>query len=186
MANIFTLDKIDDFTEQINIDELYEYKKNNDLNKLALFQKILNRVHVRIKTTSRQKKNENFCWYIIPEIMIGVPKYDQGECIAYIMDKLKENGFLVRYFHPNTVLISWQHWVPSYVRDEIKKKTGLVINEYGEKQSAEETQNPDKQIVSVQNNIVLNTKENVNKPSKQFTPIQSYKPSGNLINLVHL
>ena len=186
MANIFTLDKIDDFTEQINIDELYEYKKNNDLNKLALFQKILNRVHVRIKTTSRQKKNENFCWYIIPEIMIGVPKYDQGECIAYIMDKLKENGFLVRYFHPNTVLISWQHWVPSYVRDEIKKKTGLVINEYGEKQAETEIQNPEKQIVSVQNNIVLNTKENVNKPSKQFTPIQSYKPSGNLINLVNL
>jgi len=198
MANIFTLEKIDDFTEQINIDELYEYKKNNDLNKLALFQKILNRVHVRIKTTSRQKKNENFCWYIIPEIMIGVPKYDQGECIAYIMDKLKENGFLVRYFHPNTVLISWQHWVPSYVRDEIKKKTGIVINEYGEKQSDgkqsdgkqsdgkqsdTETQNPDKQIVSVQNNIVLNTKENVNKTSKQFTPIQSYKPSGNLVHL---
>ena len=41
MANIFTLENITDFSEKINIDELYDYKKANDLNKLALFQKIL-------------------------------------------------------------------------------------------------------------------------------------------------
>jgi hypothetical protein len=175
MANIFTLENIDDFTEKINIDELYDYKKNNDLNKLALFQKVLNRVHVRIKTTSKQKKNEHFCWYVVPEVMIGVPKYDQAECIAYIMDKLQENGFLVRYFHPNTILITWNHWVPSYVRTELKKKTGLVINEYGEKIE----ENNDSGF-SQNNDLVLNVKENKN--SKKFTPINSYKPTGNLFN----
>ena len=133
MANIFTLEKFDNFSEKINIDDLYETKKQNDLNRLALFQKILNRIHIRIKLTSKQKKNEQFCWYVIPEVIIGVPKYDQGECIAYIMDKLKENSFMVRYFHPNMILISWHHWVPSYVRNELKKKTGIVINEYGER-----------------------------------------------------
>jgi hypothetical protein len=49
------------------------------------------------------------------------------------MDTLQTNGFQVRYFHPNTIFISWNHWVPSYVRNEIKKKTGIVVNEYGEK-----------------------------------------------------
>jgi hypothetical protein len=29
-------------------------------------------------------------------------------------------------------MISWNHWVPSYVRDEIKKKTGKQVNCYGE------------------------------------------------------
>ena len=175
MANIFTLENRDDFSEKINIDELYDYKKNNDLNKLALFQKVLNRVHVRIKTTSKQKKNEHFCWYVIPEVMIGVPKYDQAECIAYIMDKLQENGFLVRYFHPNIILITWNHWVPSYVRTELKKKTGIVINEYGEKID----ENNDSGF-SQNNDLVLNVKENKN--SKKFTPINSYKPTGNLFN----
>jgi hypothetical protein len=102
MTNIFVLDSIHDFSERINIDELYDGKKAKDLNKLALFQKILNRVHVRIKTTSKQKTNETFCWFIVPEVIIGVPKYDQAECIAYILDKLQENGFKVQYFHPNT------------------------------------------------------------------------------------
>ena len=175
MANIFTLENITDFSEKINIDELYDYKKANDLNKLALFQKILNRVHVRIKACSKQKR-EQFCWYVVPEIIIGVPKYDQADCIAFIMDKLQENGFLVRYFDPNTLLISWNHWVPSYVRTEIKKKTGIVINEYGEKIE----ENID---LPLNTNVMLNTKDNINlKNTKKFTPIQSYKPTGDIFN----
>ena len=108
-------------------------KLQYDLGKLELFNKILNRIHVRIKNTSRQKIDEQFCWFVVPEIIIGVPKYDQPACIAYLIDKLKNNGFNVRYIHPNTLFISWLHWVPSYVREELKKKTGLTINEYGQK-----------------------------------------------------
>ena len=109
MANIFTLENIEDFSEKINIDELYEKKHQYDLQKLELFNKILNRIHVRIKTTSKQKMNEPFCWYVVPEIIIGVPKYDQGACIAYIMDKLINNGFVVKYVHPNALFICWNH-----------------------------------------------------------------------------
>lgn len=100
-------------------------KQQMDLNKLELFNKILNRIHVKIKTISRQKIDEQFCWYVVPEIIIGVPKYDQGTLIAYLIDKLKTNGFIVRYYHPNTIFICWKHWVPSYVRNEIKSKLGL-------------------------------------------------------------
>ena len=131
MSSIFTLENISDFSEKINIDELYERKKQYDLNKLDLYNKILNRIHVRIKTTARQKIDEQFCWFIVPEVILGVPKYDQGACIAYLLDKLKENGFDVHYIHPNTLFISWKSWVPTYVRTELKKKTGIVIDEYG-------------------------------------------------------
>lgn len=181
MANIFTLENIDNFSEKINIDDLYESKKNNDLNQLALFQKILNRVHVRIRTTSKQKKNEPYCWYIIPEVIIGVPKYDQAACIAYIMDKLQENGFNIRYFHPNTLLISWNHWVPTYIRNEIKKKTGMIINEYGQKID-ESKEKEDLKLIYDSNELVLNTKDSIPvKSTKKFTPITAYKPSGNLV-----
>ena len=60
MSSIFTIDNLEDFSEKINIDELYEKKRQQDLNKLALFNKILNRVHVRIRTVSRQKVDEQF------------------------------------------------------------------------------------------------------------------------------
>ena len=129
MASIFTLENIEDFSEKLNIDELYEKKRLQDLNKLALFNKILNRIHVRIKTVSRQKIDEQFCWFLVPEIIIGVPKYDQAACIAYLINKLKNNGFNVRYIHPNMLFISWIHWIPSYVRSELKKKTRINIDE---------------------------------------------------------
>ena len=138
MANIFTLENIDNFSEKLNLDDLYEKKKNYDQSKLELYNKLLNRVHVRIKTTSRQKMEEPFCWYLVPEIMIGVPRYDNALCISYIMDKLKENGFIVRYIHPNTLFISWAHFVPSYIRNEIKIKTGIQIDEHGDKIKKEE------------------------------------------------
>jgi hypothetical protein len=38
------------------------------------------------------------------------------------MDKLKTNGFNVRYIHPNLLFISWTHWIPGYIRTEFKKK----------------------------------------------------------------
>ena len=63
-------------------------------------------------------------------MMIGVPKFDVAACIAYVINKLQDNGFKLRYTHPNLLFISWSHWVPDYVRNEIKK-TGAVIDGYG-------------------------------------------------------
>jgi hypothetical protein len=179
MANIFNLDNSADFSEKINIDELYEKKRQIDVNKLELFKKILNRIHVRIKTTAKQSTVERFCWYVIPEIIIGVPKYDQAACIAYVMDTLQKNGFQMRYFHPNTVFISWDHWVPTYVRTEIKKKTGININEYGEKIEDEKGENSNEyeNIIETKGNPSLEQIKN----SKKYTPINSYKPSGKLV-----
>jgi hypothetical protein len=187
MANIFTLENIEDFSEKISIDELYEKKRKHDLNKLELFNKILNRIHVKIKTVSRQKVSDHFCWYLVPEIMIGVPRYDHAACIAYLIDKLKINGFNVRYIHPNTLFISWSHWVPSYVRSEIKKKLGININEYGEK--IEDKDDDIKTISNIESNpndYLVNMKnqesnQKIKQNKKEYTPINSYKPLGNLI-----
>ena len=184
MANIFTLENTSDFSEKINIDELYERKRQHDLNQLALYNKLLNRIHVRIKTTARHKIDEQFCWFVVPEIMIGVPKYDQGACVAYIIDKLKENNFAVRYIHPNTLMISWKHFVPSYVRNELKKKTGIVIDENGNQLS--ENNGNDITSKSSLEEMVFKKKDQTNISLKKqnqtkYTPIASYKPQGSLV-----
>ena len=91
------------------------------------------------------------------------------------MNTLQENGFNVRYFHPNTLLICWDHWVPSYVRNEIKKKTGIMINEYGEK-IEDKTLEEDEEKMAEQQGLIQQIKN-----SKKYTPINSYKPSGKLV-----
>ena len=72
--------------EKINLDELYEKKKEQDKNKLFTYNKILTRIHEKIKLTSRQKYNQQFCWFVVPEIILGVANYDHAGCIAYLVN----------------------------------------------------------------------------------------------------
>jgi hypothetical protein len=115
----------------INIDDLYETKKKNDLNRLDIYNKLLIKIHSKIKIASRLRNNDNFCSYIMPEVLIGYPNYNLSDCLVFIIDRLQNDGFLTRYIHPNLLFISWNHWVPSYVRDEYKKSTGIATDCYG-------------------------------------------------------
>jgi len=162
---------------KINIDELYERKQQRELKQLSIFNKLLNRIHKRITFTARNKANDKHIWFIVPEYIFGEPVYDQGDCIAYLVNKLEDNGFHVKYVHPNALFVSWVNWIPSYVRNEFKKKTGMVINEKGEIISKDDAKKEDDM-----NSRLLNDKQgNVQKEQKQYTPIGQYKPTGNLV-----
>jgi hypothetical protein len=173
--------------EKLNLDELYEQKKQEDLAKLYTFNRILTRVHDKIKVAARQKNSQQFCWYLVPEMLMGVPNYDKDACITYLISKLEENDFITRYTHPNLLFISWKHYVPNYVRTEIKKKTGTVIDKFGNYVSdAEEAAEDGGGGGDV--NAMMYTKKGAaaaatvaKKPAGDFKPIASYKPTGNLI-----
>jgi hypothetical protein len=70
------------------------------------------------------------------------------------------------------------HWVPSYVRNEIKKKTGNVVDQFGN--LVKKGGNEDEEDDNI-NSKILNDKSVVQKEQKQYTPIDQYKPSGNLV-----
>ena len=123
---------------KLNLDDLYEYKKEQDLTTLKIYQQILERVHKQIKIASRQKINHECSWYVVPEFLLGIPRYDVKSCVAYIIHELQENGFKIKYTHPNLLFISWGHWVPDYVREEYKKQTGVLIDGFGKEIKKEE------------------------------------------------
>lgn len=188
--NVFTLSDDDNLMDKINLDDLFEKKREISENKLQLYNKILNRIHEKIKLTSRiQQGKEQFCWYLIPEMMIGISRYDVGECTDYILRKLRENDFVVRYTHPNLVFISWAHWIPGYVRQEYKKQTGTVIDGYGnlvnpnpqiENNSSTEPENPD-DILFTKHKSGANNGNNSgssNSATKEYNSTKNYKPVG--------
>jgi hypothetical protein len=117
--------------EKISLDELYDRKRAVELHRLGIYKKILNRVHTKIKMVARQKINNDYLFYIVPEVIFGFPKYNLNECIAYLIEKLQENGFNVKYTHPNLLFISWNHYIPSYEREKIKQMTGKVVDGFG-------------------------------------------------------
>jgi len=165
---------------KINIDDLYYKKQQRDLKQLTIFNKILNRAQRRITFTSRNRVQDKHIWFTIPEYIFGEPIYDQGDCIGYIVKNLQDNGFEVRYVHPNTLFVSWANWIPSYVRNEIKKKTGKILDERGNiidtVGDGESGNNHDP------NSKLLNDGKNPNqKDKKEYKPINQYKPTGNLV-----
>jgi hypothetical protein len=159
---------------KINIDDLYAKKQQKELKQLSIFNKLLNRIHKRITITGKNKPNDKHIWFIVPEYIFGEPIYDQGDCLGYLVAKLEENGFFVKYVHPNALFVSWMNWVPSYVRSEFRKQTGCTIDEKGNIVSRPEDKTDDTKL--------LNEKQNTNqKEQKQFTPIGQYKPTVNLV-----
>lgn len=175
MSCILTVND-EESTRKINIDELYEKNQQRDLKQLSIFNKILNRVHLRIKNTAKVKRTDKHIWFTVPEYIFGEPIYDQGDCVAHLVVKLEENGFHVRYIHPNTIFVSWENWIPSYVRNEFKKQTGKVIDEKGNIIDKNEEDDSDP------NSRIINDKQTtVQKNGKTYTSIQSYKPTGNLV-----
>jgi hypothetical protein len=169
---------------KLNIDELYIKKQQQDLNILTNYNKILVRIHNKIKHVSKNLVNENCCWYVMPEVIIGIPMYDYRDCTAYVIEKLRENKFVVRYTHPNLLFISWKHWVPSYVRNEIKKKTGTVVDEFGNivDTNLQETTTSESKIDS--NELLFSTTKqikNTQSATTNYKDTKTYKPSGHLV-----
>jgi len=169
-----------EFNEKINLDDLYSTQKSIEDNKINIFLKILARVHKKIKSTSRNRNCEKFCFFLVPEFVLGIPRYNIETCITFVIDKLLDNGFKVRYTHPNLLFISWNHYIPYHTRLDIKKKHGVQLDGFGNVVSKKEKKDPQNM-----NTLMFNKKKNValeNKVvKKNYTDISTYKPTGNLI-----
>jgi hypothetical protein len=170
--------------EKINLDELYKQKKLTSDLKIQNYNKILNRVHKKIKSVARLRNSDEFCFFVLPEFVLGIPRYDMTACTSYIIEKLKTNGFKVKYTHPNLLFISWKHYIPSYKRAEYKKKTGVKIDGFGNVLTSKKN-NKDGAFT---NNLLLNKKPNMpvgqkkaTSNKKEYNNVSNYKPKGNLI-----
>ena len=174
---------MEEFNEKLNLDDLFNTQKNVEDNKIKIYQKILQRAHKKIKTISRSRNCEKHCFYHVPEFVLGVPIYDTSTCITYIIDKLLDNGFHVKYIHPNMLFISWQHYIPYHTRMELKRKKGIKIDGFGNiihKNKFKNNNNEDEDI----NTLMFKKKEGLSiqkKKDKNFKEISTYKPTGNFI-----
>ena len=173
----------DNFREKLDLDQLYASKKKTHDHKIKIYNKILARVHKKITTTSRLRNSDHFCCFLLPEFVLGIPRYDIGACNSYIIEKLKANGFNIKYTHPNLLFISWQHYIPSYERAQIKKKTGVSVDQYGNVVTKKDKKKDNDSLnglllKNTAKNTILKKKEDKNK---NYKSIDTYKPTGNLI-----
>ena len=116
---------------QIDIYQLHKNRNERMNRRKITYQEVLNKCYKRIEHISN-KSYDTFCYYVIPEIMFGVPLYDKNECIKFVFEMLVNKGFKIIYLHPNVFYISWEI-VPEKKEEIVKKiedKKVKNISEY--------------------------------------------------------
>jgi hypothetical protein len=90
---------------KINIYDLYRNINDVKEKKHTSYNEVLTIIHDRIKKAS--KKEQYKFVYEVPEYLFGVPSYNLNKCLAYLIKELRNNGFLVKYYFPKILYISW-------------------------------------------------------------------------------
>jgi hypothetical protein len=164
----------------------------------VVYEKIFDKCRTYVMKYAENDKYR--CFYEVPEFILGLPVYNINSAIMYILDKLKDTGFLVKYFFPKHLYISWdlqeiagkkpQPFIPNiYTPPKLQPlpKLSITNNNIAFPPPPVATRTP------VNNNIIMphiptfdlplpqsstNNNNNTDRNSKFIKSISSYKPSG--------
>ena len=142
---------------------LYSDQERRDALKLKTYNNILESVHNKIKINSRMPNNDKSFLFCVPEFVMGVPRFNQRDCVLYIAWNLRNSHFEVQYFHPNLLYISWRKHDAQY-REERNPIVQTMRNAIDEDKN--------------KNTIVDNTPKSViKKVTHQYLPPQKEQDS---------
>jgi uncharacterized protein (DUF302 family) len=89
----------------VKADDLIKIQKEREKIKFITFDKIYINIEKRVIKASAT--NFYYIWFEIPCYIIGCPQYNFNDCKEYLINKLMENGFIVEFYEPNILLITW-------------------------------------------------------------------------------
>lgn len=91
----------------LSLSELAKIHKKKQKCKTKTYDAILNKCHTQIRNMA--KRDQTFCYYVVPLYVMGLPLYDINACIVYLLLNLKKKGFYVQMADSQTIYISWKH-----------------------------------------------------------------------------
>jgi len=94
--------------------ELFDKRRQREEEKQKSYNKILEQIYIRIRTSSREG-SDPWITYVVPPFLLGLPKIDLQDCIVYIVYMLRAQTYEVRYTYPNLLYISWKHHEKDYI-----------------------------------------------------------------------
>ena len=88
-----------------NVNEIKKFIHEREKGRLLIYEEILEKCYHRIQ--SSVVRDDPLSLYVVPDFIIGKPTYNFANCIQYIIFRLKNNGFKVKYIYPNALQIEW-------------------------------------------------------------------------------
>jgi|TARA_Y100000996_G_C22482523_1_gene626823 hypothetical protein len=115
----------------LDINNLYDKINERNTKRLEKFDDILKKIHNRILYNANIEKT--YCFFQIPEFIIGVPLYNVEDLKNYLITSLKKDNFKLIYIDPNWLFISWElnNLKKPKEKTKVKKKGDYkLIDEY--------------------------------------------------------
>ena len=106
--------------KRLNILELHRTINEKNMRKTETYEKVLESCHRKITLGSQTRQLR--CMFEVPEYIPGYPIFDLNSCIKFVMATLKASGFLVKYYFPKILYISWDF---DEIREDSKPKNTL-------------------------------------------------------------
>jgi hypothetical protein len=106
-----------------DITELIEETETQDQQHSAAYEKILSKIYFKVKMANKKKKYQIL--FQVPNMILGCSIYNIKACIAFVMLKLRQGGFNVKYVYPNILIIDWANIHTKTGKNVIKKKTNI-------------------------------------------------------------
>ena len=103
-----------------DIRTLYKSQVQRTDHRQETYDIIVRRVRHRVQTVSQ--RNDIHCVFELPKLVVGMPLYDPFECCGYVIRTLSQDGFFVKYNHPNVLYINWSKDVIEHRVKELNAK----------------------------------------------------------------
>lgn len=91
--------------DKLNLRKLNATTKKLEEFRNKTYNEVKKQCYNRINIISKAPKN--FCWFIIPKLIIGYPPIDIDECAEYLKNELNKEPVVYDFFSPNIFYITW-------------------------------------------------------------------------------
>jgi hypothetical protein len=153
----------------LTVDDIDTFNKDKIKKWIKVYEKVLGYCFRKVR--EHALRDQNFCFFPVPEYLAGFPLYNITHCSCFIIKKLNQSGFNTKYIPPNVIYIYWN----------IKNQyDGIVTPQnYQDKQlryNNNNNQQPQKQQQQLQQRQINLKKEDKNihyiklEPDKQSIP----------------
>ena len=163
----------------MNATDIQKFLHEREKNRLQVYENILQKCNIKIQNAVL--RDEEFTVITIPDFIIGFPTYNFQNCIKYVIFKLKQNNFKVKYYYPNALQIFWgkKDFNSLLNIEDIPQTKRLTIQSSNKK-----INNPrDLNEISYKNNISLNfAKKSTKKKKDTFKDISEFVPRTNIFS----
>ena len=131
--------------KRLNILELHRTINEKNNRKNECYDKVLEICHKKINMAPNLRQLR--CMIEVPEYVCGYPLYDLNSCIKYLLDSLKVNGFLVKYYFPKVLYVSWDF---DEIKNDGKPQTPVQTQQHVQLSAALPSVQPQKRLIDTQ------------------------------------